>query len=137
MKHITTLVAALLLAVPALSNAQTPPVNTTAPASASAHNGKEGGGEKMFQELNLTPEQQTQIAAIRDRVHHEIGDIRAKSAITDTERDNEIKAAIEKSKQEMDAILTPEQQAKLKELRQERKAARKGNGAAAPTPAAN
>ena len=86
-------------------------------------------GKKLVQELNLTAEQQKRVEALTKKFMESApktdgaakGDRKA------------MRARREAFMKELNAILTPEQQAKLKKLQEEAKKKRDGGGGAAPT----
>ncbi len=78
------------------------------------------GGHQILEELELTPEQSQQIKAIKQDARKQLAALRK----TDEGFDRAAAKAIHtQSKQAVDAVLTPDQKAKLEALQAERKAA--------------
>ncbi len=101
--------------------------------AAGGHGGGHHGNkqiQKLDQELTLTADQKTQITAILKDSAEKRKAIRAGDA---TDKPTEIKALRKETMNSIKALLTPDQLAKLKTLRHEKKAAA-GNGTAT-TPA--
>lgn len=96
--------------------------------------------EWMTKELSLTADQAKQIEAIH--LQH-ITKMESVKSMADVEQQKKAKAEVRRSQQSaIQAVLTPEQQARLKELKaerkekhQERKAQGQGKEGAAPRPA--
>ena len=77
------------------------------------------GGPRMAQELNLTPEQKAQFQTLAQQERNEIKAVRANTTLASEQRSRaflEIHLSYQAKRQ---ALLTPEQQAKLKALRQQ------------------
>ncbi len=108
-------------------------VQSTAPG---AGQGKHAGqhamiGRKLLKQLNLTPDQQAKVQAL---VKKQMEAAKAAQGTATPGAKPNRKAMMENRKkfmEELNAILTPEQQAKLKQLMEEAK--KKKNGIGAPT----
>lgn len=138
MKMILTLSAGLLAAL--VSGARAEDTKPATPPPAAAHEGRHPGmkapGMDMGKELGLTEEQQKKIEEIR-KAHAEEA-AAARKAVKEA-RDSKDEAAVkkameaakaihEKIKAECDAVLTPEQKAKMEEQRKAREAKMKERG---------
>ena len=92
---------------------------------AGRHGGRKHNSiERITESLNLTPEQKTKVQPILDQARPQIEDIR-REALQKT------KAVMDNVKAQIRPMLTPEQQQKLDEVRNDRhadRAERKGNG---------
>ncbi|HEY4246888.1 MAG TPA: hypothetical protein VGM64_08530 [Lacunisphaera sp.] len=80
------------------------------------HREMRGDLAKMAKELNLTPEQQTQIEAIRKQNWESLKAIRSDSTLTDDQKRDKAREIRKSGMQQEWTILTPEQQAKAKTL---------------------
>lgn len=134
--------AAYLIATP---NALAEPAASPAPAQTNAlpavqpdksgRRGHHGGGklsiEKLTAELNLTPEQQGKIKPILDSARAERKQLRQNTASKEEMRP-QMKQLRQKTRDQINAILTPEQQQKFAQLKKEHRA-RGGKDAPAKT----
>lgn len=97
-------------------------------------NGRNGDGRNMTQELNLSAAQKEQMKSIRQRSRAAIMELRDDTSLSPQEKRARMRTIRTQVQDSINAILTPEQQAKMQELRQERRANRGdrrngGNGA--------
>ena len=117
---------ALALGLPVIGLAQQDPAQapTTAPSGEYHHHG--GGMMRMMQNLNLTPQQQTQIQQIMQqyRQQHPRG----------SEPDQASRQALH---QQIMKVLTPAQQAQLKQNMQNMRKMHAENGGSEPQPSAS
>ena len=95
--------------------------------------GKGVNVRKMAQELNLSDAQKEQMKSIRQRSTSAIMAVRNDTSLSPEQKRAQLKTIRTQVKDSIDAVLTPEQQAKMQEIRQERRAHRgaKNNGARA------
>ncbi len=86
---------------------------------------------KMAQELNLSDAQKEQMKSIRQRSTSAIMAVRNDTSLSPEQKRAQLKTIRAQVKDSIDAVLTPEQQAKMQEIQQERRAHRdaKNNGA--------
>lgn len=93
--------------------------------------GKGVNARKMAQELNLSDAQKEQMKSIRQRSTSAIMAVRNDTSLSPEQKRAQMKTIRTQVKDSIDAILTPEQQAKMQEIQQERRAQRgaKNNGA--------
>ena len=105
-----------------------------APATEPAHR---GGGmlARLTTELDLTPDEVTQVKPILKDEQTTIKGIRADTTLTDDQKKDQTKAARDKANVAINAILTPDQQTKFAKLQAERKE-KAGENAAPAAPAA-
>ncbi len=73
-------------------------------------------------ELNLTADQKAQIKAIHQNAKAQVAEVRTNSSLSDAEKKAQIKSIRVNSLQQVNALLTPEQQAKLAQMRRDRRA---------------
>jgi len=72
--------------------------------------------QKMAKELNLTADQQTQIEAIRKQTKESVKAVHNDTSLTADQKRDKGRELLKAGKEQERAILTPEQQAKAKEL---------------------
>ena len=88
------------------------------PAEHHAHRGEmRGDFEKMAQELNLTAEQKIQIEAIRKQTRESMKAVRSDSTLSDDQKHEKNRDLMKSEMEQIQSLLTPEQQAKAKTLR--------------------
>jgi periplasmic protein CpxP/Spy len=117
---------AMMLPIAAL--AQTSTLGTAADNSASAATqapDKERG-EKFAEKLNLTPEQKADLKRIRDNEKQQAQTIKNDSSLTPDQKKAKFQDLRKSSREQMMAKLTPDQQAKFKEMRKEHRGHRHG-----------
>jgi periplasmic protein CpxP/Spy len=117
---------AIMLPIAAL--AQTSTLGTAADNSASAATqapDKERG-EKFAEKLNLTPEQKADLKRIRDNEKQQAQTIKNDSSLTPDQKKAKFQDLRKSSREQMMAKLTPDQQAKFKEMRKEHRGHRHG-----------
>lgn len=90
----------------------------TAPAQHGAH---ERGQESAFQQLNLTADQQSQMKQMMQDEHAQMQALRSNTSLTPEQKKEQIKQLRESNHQKLMALLTPDQQAQFKQLRQQRR----------------
>lgn len=77
--------------------------------------------EELAQKLNLTDDQKKQFQQIRQNTMQQGRSIRSDSSLSHDQKQEKMLALRKQSHQEMFKVLTPEQQAQLKQMREERK----------------
>lgn len=82
-----------------------------------------------LRELGLSESQKAQIKAIRQNSKAQIATVRNDTSLSDVQKREQIRAIRRDSMQRVAAILTPEQRAKLAQLRREYRGQRKNGGA--------
>ena len=96
--------------------------------AAQAQSDKRGErGEKFAKELNLTPQQQADLKSIRESMKQQAQAIKNDSSLTADQKKAKFKELRKSSHEQMMAKLTPDQQAKFKEMRKEHRGHR-GHG---------
>ena len=113
-----------LAALAQTSNSATSGGDTGNPTASQAPNNERG--EKIAQELNLTPEQKTDLKSIRDNEKQQAEAIKNDSSLTADQKKAKLKDLRKSSHQEMMAKLTPDQQKKFKEMHKGRRGHRHG-----------
>jgi Spy/CpxP family protein refolding chaperone len=96
---------------------QPPATNSTAPVET-----KQAAHAKLLSELNLTQDQKDKIKAIQEAQKAKLLPIRKNKSLTLEQKKEQMKPIVKDTMKQIAAILTPEQKAKLKELRKEQKA---------------
>lgn len=76
-------------------------------------------GEKFAKELNLTPEQQTELKQIRESSREQFKAIKNDSSLTADQKKAKMKELRKSTNEQMMSKLNPDQQAKFKEMRKE------------------
>src|SRR5438270_6857079 len=84
-------------------------------------------GEKFAKELNLTPDQQAELKSIRENMRQQAQAIKNDSSLSADQKKAKFKELRKSSHEQMMAKLTPDQQAKFKEMRKEHRGHR-GHG---------
>ena len=93
---------------------------------------REENAQKMAKELNLTPDQQTQIEAIRKQTREAVKGVRNDASLSDDQKHAKTRELMKAGEEQVRAILTPEQQAKAKELRAKHGRHAPGDGSPPP-----
>ncbi len=119
-KRILALLFSVLL-VSTMSLAQAPQASGTATG---AKVGRKSAS--IFQRLNLTDDQRTKVQSILQNERSQVQAVRNNTSLTDEQKKQQIHDLRNTDHQQLLAILTPEQQAQLKQLHAERN----GRGAA-------
>ncbi|HPA20647.1 MAG TPA: Spy/CpxP family protein refolding chaperone [Verrucomicrobiae bacterium] len=108
-----TFMAAALMACPALVNAQNP----TDKPEQKRHMGPEERLKVMTEKLSLTAEQQEKVKAIYEKYGPQMKEFMSKGRENLTEQDRtKMRELMKSQNDEINAILTPEQQEKMKEM---------------------
>jgi Spy/CpxP family protein refolding chaperone len=113
--------AGILILGSTLLRADEPADSPPPPPPPGEHHGHHGemreNADKMAKELNLTAEQQTQIEAIRKQTWESIKAVHNDATLTDDQKQAKTRDLRKAGMDQERAVLTPEQQAKAKELR--------------------
>ena len=121
-KTILALAGLALAAAPAL-RADQPSVPPAPPADQPGHHGRREEMRERFQrmitDLNLTPDQQAKGQAILKQTAESLKAIHEDATLSDEQKRAKAKELRRSTEQQIHALLTPDQQAKLKELRQQ------------------
>jgi protein CpxP len=78
--------------------------------------------QKLTQELNLTPDQQTKIKPIFQQAHAQAKTIRQDATLNKDQKMAKMKELHQNTMAQLNGILTPEQQTQLKQLQEQRRA---------------
>src|SRR5690242_162101 len=98
------------------ANSQNPSTNQTGRRGRRGmHDGQ--GLQRMAQQLNLTQDQQTKVQDIFKQQRSQAQAIRQNTSLTPEQQKEQLKQLRESTHSQISAVLTPEQQAKMKELR--------------------
>lgn len=109
---------ALTLGAPAVfADPSTTTTSTTTQAPVKAHGG-------LAKELGLSKDQRKEIKAIRGSAKQEAYAIKSDTTLTDAEKKSKLKDLHRQTKEQVMDVLTPDQQAQLKQIIAERRAAR-------------
>jgi periplasmic protein CpxP/Spy len=118
-----------------LSGAMMLPIAALAQSGAAADNSANAAtsqapdkerGEKFAEKLNLTPEQKADLKSIRENEKQQAQAIKNDSSLTPDQKKAKVKELWKSSHEQMMAKLTPDQQAKFKEMRKEHRGHRHG-----------
>jgi len=82
-------------------------------------------GEKLAKELNLTPEQQAELKSIRENAKQQTQAIKNDTSLTPDQKKAKFQDLRKSTHEQMMAKLTPDQQAKFKEVRKEHRGHRR------------
>lgn len=100
-----------------------------APPSAGGMAGAPLKGEAAcFQKAGVSDSVWQQVQSIRQNAHNQVAAICQNASATPEQRRQQIRQAHEQAKQQIDALLTPQQLAGIKECREERHAERASGG---------
>jgi Spy/CpxP family protein refolding chaperone len=115
---------AMLVPIAALAQtANTTPnsgdTNNTTTSTAPRDHERGERGEKLAKKLNLTPEQQSELKSMRENMRQQAQAIKNDSSLTADQKKAKFKELRQSSHEQMMAKLTPEQQAKFKEMQKE------------------
>lgn len=134
-KTILTVLAAFALTAGIASvSANSTVQNTPSSTSSTGDTGDHSGRARLAQALGLTPRQISQIKTLRQNFQSQAEAIRDNVNLSDAQKKTQLKALRHQAKAQLQTILTPDQQAKLQQIRQARREAREngGNGAGQP-----
>lgn len=104
------------------------------------HHGGGGGGptiEMLTKQLDLTPDQQEKIKPILDTLHTAVQTARQDTSLTPEDKMAQIKDARQTANTAMDAVLTPDQQAKFEAMQEKMRARRHAEGGPGGSPEAS
>jgi Spy/CpxP family protein refolding chaperone len=115
---------AMMLPIAALSQTGAAADNSSTAPTAQAPDKERG--EKFAEKLNLTPEQKADLKSIRENSKQQAQAIKNDSSLTPDQKKAKFKELRKSSHEQMMAKLTPDQQAKFKEMRKEHRGHRHG-----------
>ncbi len=122
---IPLMLAGVALMLPFSAKAQQPqdqPQSNAPRARAWARRGAGRNGMAMLaQKLNLTNEQKQQFRQIARESHQQAVSVRNDSSLSDADKKAKLQQVRREAHQKMFAVLTPEQQEQLKQMREERR----------------
>jgi Spy/CpxP family protein refolding chaperone len=75
--------------------------------------------QMLSEKLNLTPDQQAKLKPLLEDQARQMKAVRDDTSLSEEQRKNKMKAIHESFHDQMSTVLTPEQQAKLKEMKHE------------------
>src|SRR5690242_7114303 len=110
--RLTILIACLTLTATMWAQAVQTPANPGAKAAR--------GPARMFQGLDLTEDQRAKVQTLFQGERSQIQALRNNTALTEEQKKEQVRELRKNDHQQLLAILTPEQQAKLKQMRHER-----------------
>lgn len=87
---------------------------------------RERGPGRMFQQLNLTADQRTKVDSILQSERSQMQSLRANTSLTSDQKYQQMRELRKNEHEQLLAVLTAEQQAKLKQFHSERKGRREG-----------
>lgn len=90
----------------------------TAPPPAPRAAARRFGMPRVFRQLNLTPDQKTQVRDLLQKQRQQVQSIRQDASLTPEQRQTDIKQLRQSTHQQVLGVLTPEQQARLKQIQQ-------------------
>lgn len=137
--------AILMAAMPAASRAQqaaAPSPDGSASAQASPSPSSQTAAPHrqdrthLLKSLNLTPEQKTQLRAIRAARNNQLQSLRNDATLTGQQRQDQLHQIRRSARRQMVALLTPDQKAQLHQIIQQRRAARMQSRQQATAPGA-
>lgn len=116
MKRLMTLFTAALLLLGVVMAQDAPATGGQAPTTDAAKGRmhRRGGG---MDQLNLTDAQKTQLKSLRDQQHQQLQALRQDQSLTQDQRREQAQKIHQQFRSQMRGILTPEQQAQLKQMR--------------------
>lgn len=120
MRAFTRISIALLLTLflAAGMSAQTADQSAPPAVARGPHAGKRGV-DRMAQQLNLTDQQKTQMQSLFQAQRQQAQSIRQDTSLTAQQKQDKLKQLRESTHQQMQGVLTPEQQQKFQQLRSE------------------
>ncbi|HXZ80864.1 MAG TPA: hypothetical protein VEG30_13110 [Terriglobales bacterium] len=122
-----TLILTTLLSIAAFSQNAAPQTepSTGSTAAASAH--QHGDFMQMLtQKLNLTADQQAKLKPVLEQQHQQMRALRTDTSLTPEQKQAKVQELRENTHNQINAILTPEQQQQFAQLRAEHKGHMKG-----------
>lgn len=117
-KALLVIVGLLSLSIPTFA------ADASAPAPTPSHRGGPGALRRMMvrrhlaHKLGLSPEQIAQLKAARSAAATNIKAVRADATLTPEQKRTRVREIVASTRTQMRSVLTPEQQAKFKQLRQ-------------------
>jgi len=126
MKKVFLFVTAALLFA-ATSNAQVQR-NSSSSQRVQSDSARHGRNGKMMNELNLSQDQKTQIKSLHQENKQQRDAIKNDASLTPDQKKQKMKELHQSQSEKMNSILTPDQQAKRKQMMAERKQNHQVNG---------
>jgi Spy/CpxP family protein refolding chaperone len=119
MKHLIRSFLTVLMMSVAVSclRAQDKPAESSQPAPKKQD--RDTPMEKVFAALKLTPEQREKVKAIFEDRHQKVQELLKDSSLSREERKKKYKEIVDAGEEKLKTILTPEQQEKWKQIREE------------------
>jgi Spy/CpxP family protein refolding chaperone len=115
---VVVLTTGLLLAGQTYPASQTPPAQGQ-PATGATAGSPETHLQMLTEKLNLTDEQKAKIKPILEDQEHQLKAIREDTSLSQEQKSAKKKAIHESFHGQINSVLTPEQQAKFKQMKQE------------------
>jgi Spy/CpxP family protein refolding chaperone len=115
MKGLKTLFTAALLLLGVATAQETPASSGPAPTTNAANARMRRGG--AIDQLNLTDAQKTQLKSLRDQQHQQLQALRQDQSLTPDQRRAQAQTIHQQFQSQIHGMLTPEQQAQLKQMR--------------------
>jgi len=132
-KFTLTLVLTTLLSVAAFSqNAATQAGSPTAGTPTAGEHQRGDFMQMLSQKLNLTADQQAKLKPILEQQHQQMRALKTDTSLTPEQKQAKMKELHESTHNQINSILTPEQQQQFAQLRAEHKEHMKGAAASTP-----
>jgi Spy/CpxP family protein refolding chaperone len=113
------MVAAIFATAAVAQTAQTP-------AQGERQGWKHGGKGRSLEALNLTSEQKSKLQALQEEQRSKMQALRGNTSLTEDQKKQQMRELRQSNHQQMLSILTPEQQAQMKELHAKHEGRREG-----------
>ena len=127
--RVSALMLGLSLCGGLLTSAHAAPAGAAKPAKpAKASKGEKHGGMKAMVSLNLTDAQKARLKPIMEAQKEQMKALRADTTMSHKDKKAKMKALRASTQSQANAILTPDQQKKLAQIRANRKAEREAQG---------
>ena len=122
----TTLTTLVVLSVGLLLGGQTAQTPQTTPATGHSAMSADAHLQMLSEKLNLTDDQKSKLKPILQDQEQQLKAVSEDTSLTQEQKTAKKKALHESFHEQIDAVLTPEQQAKLKEMKHEHEGMKKG-----------
>lgn len=110
------------------ARAQDTGAQSSAPAQSEMHHGQRGSRlESLSKELNLTDEQKAKVKPILEDEGKQMKAVREDSSLSQEQKHDKAKQIHETTHSQINDLLTPEQQQKFAQLKEQHKEHREGN----------
>ncbi len=123
------LLLTLFLAAAVLAQTAPAPSDNAASAAPKMVPRHKGGFERMAQQLNLTDQQKTQIQGFTQAGGQQALSIRQDTSLTPQQKQDQLKQLRASTRQQIQGVLTPDQQVQMKQLRAQHAGMGSGKGA--------